>query len=545
MAERVQMPRWGWGDPAHERSLSPDARQALDERLGLPQRSLVPAADDQFVHSETRLVATQLDALVRCVGAGGVKVDFISRLQHSAGKSYPDLVRMWNGGTVDVTDAVVQPADADAVAAILDCCRANSIAVVPFGGGTSVVGGLDALTGEHSAVITLDLGRLEGLVELDTESRIATFAAGSTGPRCEQLLLAAGLTIGHFPQSFEFATIGGFAATRSAGQASTGYGRFDANVLGLRLIAPSGRIDLDPMPGTAAGPGLRDLMVGSEGIFGVISDVSVQLSPLPEVVEDRAWFFESFDQGCEALRAMEQEGVAADVTRLSDESETAISLLMSGGGTSVNLLRRYLSFRGVGSGCLAILGFEGTSKDVGARLAASSAITRARGGVAIGSPVARAWRKGRFAGPYLRDVLMAENLMVDTLETATTWSNLRRLHREVSETLSTRLGAFGGQPIVMCHVSHLYRGGASLYFTWIGRQPGTGSEQQIDAWQGVKQAAGDSIRKAGGTITHHHAIGTDHARWLPGEITVTGMDALRAVKDELDPTGIMNPGKVL
>jgi alkyldihydroxyacetonephosphate synthase len=386
---------------------------------------------------------------------------------------------------------------------------------------------------------------MSGLVSIDTNSRLARFLPGTSGPEAERLLAISGLTIGHFPQSFMHATLGGFAATRSSGQASTGYGRFDANVKGLELIAPTGGISLAPSPGTAAGPDLRELIVGSEGTLGVITSVDLQLAESPALIEDRAWLVESFAAGREILQRLEQADCAPAVARLSDEDETEISLRLSASGRKGELLSRYSAARGISHPCILITGFEGSESELPARIRRAYGIVRSCGAVSLGESAGKAWRHGRFAGPYLRDVLMDRGLLVETLETSAPWSGLERLYRGVSDALHASLARAGGEPIVMCHVSHLYPTGASLYFTFIGNQPGETLEEQIAHWSTVKDAAGDAIKACGGTITHHHAVGVDHSHWMDREVGELGLEALRAVKDRLDPQGIMNPGKLI
>jgi alkyldihydroxyacetonephosphate synthase len=351
-------------------------------------------------------------------------------------------------------------------------------------------------------------------------------------------------TLGHLPQSWEYATIGGFAATRSAGQASTGYGRMDKLVLGLRLAAPAGDIEIRPHPGTAAGPALRELIVGSEGALGVITEVTAAVRPLPEVRQYEGWSFKSFEAGVDAFRELEQAHAAGDVSRLSDEPETQMSLASAGqsGGMAAKLARRWLKLRGHESGCIAILGFEGEADEAMDRANRARMLLRSAGGLRLGKRPGAAWEKQRYRAPYLRDELLDRGVMVETLETATTWSNLLDLHRAVGDALRSTLTERGTPPLVMCHVSHLYPAGASLYFTFIASQQ---RGEEMEQWRAAKSAASDAIIAAGGTITHHHAIGIDHTPWMRAEVGDLGIELLRAAKERLDPRGIMNPGKLI
>ena len=534
---------WGWGDPDHPRVLPDHAVAFLRDEVGIAPEARPPASLDQVRVSDPALPDGARDRLAAIVGPEHVRDDLEARVVHAAGKSYPDLVRQRAGDCEHAPDAVVYPADHEQVVAVLAACSEAQLAVVPFGGGTSVVGGVEPLRGEFPAVVTLDLRRLDRVTGVDRHSLTATLEAGLRGPQAEAQLNAQGLTLGHFPQSYEYATIGGYLATRSAGQASTGYGRIDELVLGLRCAAPAGELDFRPHPASAAGPDLRELIVGSEGTLGVITLASFDVRPAPASKRYEGWFFRDFAAGVEAFRALEQEDAAPDVARLSDEQETRLSLALAGReGLKARAGTAYLRLRGYEGGCLAILGWEGTEDDVVRRSARTEAMARRSGGLSVGRSPGESWAAGRFAGPYLRDDLLSLGVMVETLETATSWTNLPDLHAAVGDALRDALGARGTPPLVMCHVSHLYPSGASLYFTFLARQE-EGAE--LDQWAAAKRASGDAIVAQGATITHHHAIGRDHLPWMQAEDGPLGLAALRAVKRELDPAGIMNPGKLL
>ncbi len=538
---------WGWGVDGHDGPLPHGAAALLRDELGVGGGARATAvALDRVALAEPTLPPVAHAALAAAVGGDEhVRADRLSRITHAAGRSYPDLVRLRAGTGLAAPDAVVYPADHDDVAAVLDVCRRQQVAVVPFGGGTSVVGGVEALRGPFASAISLDLARLTGLHHLDTRSQLATFGAGTLGPEVERLLGAQGLTLGHFPQSFEFSTVGGWAATRSAGQASTGYGRIDELVVALRAATPSGELTTLPVPASAAGPDLRELLLGSEGVLGVITEVTLRVRPRPQQQRYDTYALPGFHAGANALRELEQAGAAPDVARLSDEHETRVSLALASHPAATRLLRAYMNARTRRSGhagCMTILGFDGDADEIARRRARARRILRRHGAAALGPAPAAAWAKGRFHGAYLRDELMSRGVLVDTLETATTWTQLTRTHREIRSALQQALARRGTPAIVMCHVSHLYPTGASLYFTFLARrQPGA----ELAQWQAAKQAASDAISTAGATITHHHAVGVDHAPWLRTEIGDLGVAALEAVKGRVDPTGIMNPGKLI
>jgi alkyldihydroxyacetonephosphate synthase len=538
---------WGWGETRHAPPPSAHTLELLRETVGLADRPRPPVALGAVRLAPGRLPAAAADALRAIVGSDGVREDHRERVLHAAGKGYLDLVRLRSGAPAGAPDAVVLPVTDAQIRAVLEACARHGLAVVPFGGGTSVVGGVEPLRGAHGAVIALDMRRVAGF-SLDRDSQIATVGAGLRAPALERMLAPVGLTLGHWPQSFEYVSLGGCAATRSSGQASSGYGGIAKMVLGLRLLAPAGEIELPAMPASAAGPGLRELIVGSEGACGVIDQLALRVRRAPEERRYVGAMFESLSCGLSALRAMAQEHTLPDVARLSDPAETRISLALAGGdgGVKAKLGQAYLRARGYGEGaderCLAIFGFEGTAADAATRRALALARARAHGALVLGGSPGRAWLRSRFQAPYLRDELLTHGVMVETLETATPWSNVTRLHGALTGAIARALEQQGTPGIVMCHVSHVYETGASLYCTFIARQlPEAESEQ----WHAVKRAASEAIIASGGTITHHHAIGRDHTPWLTRELGERGVAAIAALKAELDPAGIMNPGKLL
>lgn len=519
-----------WGDPALATPLSPGIRSLLEQVLGVPVGDDPgPAIDDVRVRPSV-LAAHHHAGLAAIVGRDHLRTGDHDRLLRAGGKSTPDLLRR-RAIEQDAPDAVLLPGGEDEIAAILEYCSAHRIAVVPFGGGTSVVGGLDPVRDGFAATVTLDLRRFDALHWLDEVSGEAELGAGVSGPEAERLLGERGFSLGHFPQSFRFASIGGFAATRSSGQDSAGYGRFNDMVRGMRVITPAGAIDIGRAPASAAGPDLRELFIGSEGVFGVITRVRVRVHPVPESVRYEAWSFPDFATGATALRTVTQTGSGPTVLRLSDEVETGINL-----ATTASIGEQSIT-----GGCLAITVFEGSPAHAASRHAETHDIMTAQGGTSLGEQPAKAWEHGRFDAPYLRDSLLTAGALCETLETATSWSNIARLKAAVTEALTTALTASGTPALVMCHISHVYPTGASLYFTIVAGQRGDAARQ----WQAAKIAACDAIVAGGGTITHHHAVGADHRPWMDAEIGEIGVAVLRAVKNALDPAGILNPGKLI
>ena len=529
---------WGWGPEARRGTLGPEALETLAGELGQAEPS--PPVDRRSIRLEAP--AKVPGSIARVIGADNVLQDDDARLRHSFGMSYPDLVRLRSGNIRSAPDAVVMPGGPEEVAAVLEACTRKGVAVVPFGGGTSVVGGVDPDRGPFERVVALDLARMRD-VEVDDVSLTARLGPGLSGPDAERALGSAGVTLGHYPQSFEYATIGGFAATRSAGQASSGYGRFDSLVSSLRLAAPAGEMHTGATPHTAAGPSLRELVLGSEGAFGVITDVVARVRPVPQTRRYEAWMARDFLSGAEIVRSLAQRGALPDVVRVSDREETRVSMALAGGsGAARRLAGGYLRMRRRADGCVVIVGWEGDREAVARRRALAERALRSAGAVSLGARPGRSWHRGRYEGPYLRDELLDRGYLVDTLETAHTWSRLGELHDAVAGAIRSALASQGTPGLAFGHLSHAYRDGASLYFTLLARRrPG----DEIAQWRAVKEAASDAIVRSGATITHHHGIGRDHLPYMRAEVGEIGMETLQAVKARLDPAGIMNPGKLV
>jgi alkyldihydroxyacetonephosphate synthase len=530
----------GWGDPSRRHGLPAQARSWLAKRIGLTGTGDVAAPGPLPVLPPSAVPDLAWAALVEAVGAEALDDTPGARLRHAGGKSYLDLVRH-RRGLVAVPDVVITPGSHQEVLAVLEVCSRWHLAVVPFGGGTSVVGGIAPITGRNRAVVSLDLRRMDSLSDVDTESLTVWAEPGLRGPELEQLLAQHGLTLGHHPQSWEHATLGGYAATRSAGQTSSGYGRFDDLVLAVRVATPSGTLQVGRGPASAAGPDLRALLLGSEGTFGVITGMRLRVRRRPQVVVDEGWSFRTFAAGVDALRRLAQAGLAPDVARLSDPEETRANLALAA-GTKTKVLRGMLAMRGHRGGCLLIAGWEGTEATVEDRRRAAGAVLRATGGLRLGTGVGAAWRRGRYSGPYLRDDLLDAGALVETLETATSWSDLTGLHESVRSALRSSLSRADTQPLVLAHVSHVYPTGASLYFTVLAARDDQRAEEQ---WLTAKRTATDVIVQSGATVTHHHAVGTDHREWMVDEVGLLGVEVLRAVKRVLDPEGVLNPGKLI
>ena len=561
---------WGWGtlDRTFPLEGRPRFWPMLKGWLGLPDdlRHRPPVPLEEIDLRPSRLDDPMLVSLRRLLGEEAVRTDKRARVEHSCGKAYRDLVRVRAGVVPNPPDAVVYPADEGQVAAALAWATERDIAVIPFGGGSSVLGGVEPEPGERPT-ITLDMARLDRLVSLDRTSWTARIQAGARGPEVEAQLNEQGFTLGHFPQSFEFSTLGGWIATRAAGQTSTGYGKIEDLTQAVRLVAPAGIVETRNTPATATGPRLLRALVGSEGTLGVITEATMRVRPRPPLQDYRAFLFHHLEDGIAALRELLQHGPRPTIARLSDPPETASLAVMAhehrglrslfdramGGyltGKGYRLVDEEMTDRATPGAMdlstvsvFLLLGYDGQPGPVREHWRRALPVCRDHGGLALGRAAAESWKRDRFAQPYLRDTLLEAGVMVDTLETATSWSNLAHLYEEMTAAIRSGIQASGGGPgFVMTHISHVYEWGASLYTTFLGRQV-TGRE--IEQWWEVKRAATESILAAGGTLSHHHGIGRDHAPWLEEEVGPVGMAALRALKRAFDPAGMMNPGVLL
>lgn len=531
------MRRWnGWGDERFVYPLTDLAVPFLQERIG-PASPPRDATLDEVIASvpDSHLPAHPL-----------VNTDPLTRVCHARGQSLPDWIALRSGRIPAFPDGVAYPTTNAQVRELLTYASHVGVRLIPYGGGTSVVGHINVLPGD-APVLTVDLGRMNRLLHFDEISHLATFGAGVFGPDLEAQLRARGFTLGHFPQSFEFSSLGGWIVTRSNGQQSLGYGRIEAMFAGGRLEAPAGTMILPPFPASAAGPDLREVVLGSEGRLGILTEATVRIRKLPECEEFRAVFFPDFGQGQEAVREIMQARLPLSMLRLSTPLETETTLALAGHERAVRLLKKLLRLRGIGEQrCMLILGITGSAASVRLGREETLAVTRKYGGVHVGQLFGNQWRKSRFRTPYLRNTLWEMGYALDTLETATQWSNIPHMVEVIEQALHNGLQEIGEQVLAFSHLSHTYPWGSNVYTTYLYRIPANGDpEETLRRWQVLKTASSKAIVAAGGTITHQHGIGTDHLPYLAAEKGTLGMTALHALCQCFDPDGIMNPKKLI
>lgn len=527
------MRRWnGWGDDTIQYPLHDGALRFLRDRVG----SGTPARDAAFADAVAVVPPSRQPEHPL------ISADPADRLRHARGQSLPDWVALRSGRIATFPDGVARPASGEELRTLLDFAARTGAAVIPYGGGTSVVGHITPV-GDRPA-LTVDLSRLNRLLRFDGEGNLATFGAGISGPELEAQLRARGFTLGHFPQSFEYSTLGGWIATRSSGQQSLGYGRIERLFAGGIVEAPAGTLALPPFPASAAGPDLRELALGSEGRLGILTEATVRITPLPEVEAFHAVFFPDWPSALAATRAIVQARLPLSLLRASTPAETETTLALAGHQRLIGLLERLLALRKVAEGkCMLLLGFAGREGVVKTARKEALSITADYKGVHVGRAFGNEWHKSRFRTPYLRNTLWEHGYAIDTLETALPWEGVPGMVDAIEAALREALARFDERGHIFTHLSHLYPNGASVYTTYLFRITAD-PDETLARWLAMKSAASEAIVARGGTISHQHGVGLDHAAYLPAEKGALGMAALRAACAVFDPAGIMNPGKL-
>ncbi len=565
---------WGWKEKRYPlKQIHPDFFAYLKKKLNLDEPGFqVPGENKLFEikiadPSISKGVLRQLQSIA---GEKHVKIDHVDRLTHSYGKSLPDVLALRFGSPGPCVDAVVYPRTTAEIIEILQLASANKFSVIPAGGASSVTGGLSPQPSRNTkGAISLDMSRMNKMLEFDETSQSALFEAGIYGPLVEKKLNERGFTLGHFPQSFEFSTLGGWIATRGAGQESDGYGKIEEMLISLQAVTPSGAspglagiIETGYFPESAAGPDLNRIFAGSEGVMGVITAARVKIRKKPEVIAGAA-LVDSFEEGLHRIRRLRQSQTPVNMVRLSDENETDQFLMMrsansSGEPNEPNKPRQPApgkSWKDRFSGyllsakrvkkpyCLLLFSAAG-ERDQAARSyrMMKEILCSGSRAIFIGEKPAEEWRKSRFELPYLRHDLLNMGVGADTYETAVPWSAMESLRNNVYAALQSYEKKSSTKVIAMVHISHSNANGACLYFTVLYR---VDFNQMQTQWLTIKECVTNAIVDSGGTLSHHHGVGLDHKPWVAREIGENGVALLRGIKAKLDPKNIMNPGKLL
>ncbi|MEW6404874.1 MAG: FAD-binding oxidoreductase [Chloroflexota bacterium] len=528
------MKRWnGWGNVDTEFPVPSSGLDYLTKRIG--QLDPIPDAAKETLLSavtESRLPAhLQVDTSAE------------ARLTHARGQSMRDWMDMRYGCANTFPDGVAFPETDEDVRGLLKYAREAGARVIPYGGGTSVVGHITPLKSD-APVLTLSLEKMTRLLDLDETSRLATVQAGVAGPQLEAQLKSHGYTLGHFPQSWEYSTLGGWVVTRSSGQQSYRYGKIEQLFAGGILETPRGQLEMKPVPASAAGPDVREMVLGSEGRLGVVTQAKVRVRRAPETEAFFGVFFPSWEQGNDAVREIIQDEIPVSMLRLSNPLETETTLILSG-KSWVGMADRGLRTIGYGDArCLLVFAVTGSMKMFGRTRREAAAICRKHGGLFVGTMVGHTWEKNRFLSPYLRNTLWECGVAIDTLETALPWSQVPEASRAIPQSIVDAMAKHNEHVLAFCHLSHVYRDGASVYTTFLFRRT-VDPDELMARWQDIKRDASLTLQKYGGTISHQHGVGKDHMPYLAAEKGMLGMDAIRALCKSFDPEGMMNPGKLV
>jgi alkyldihydroxyacetonephosphate synthase len=524
------MRRWnGWGDDSINFALNADALAFLHARLG-PSKA---PRETGFDEACAAVAPSRLPPHPLVDTAAAVRV------RNALGQSLPDWLRMRFGRIDTVPDGVAFPDSAAQVRELLDYAKAAGAIVIPYGGGTSVAGHVNVPEGAPP-VLTVNLGRLRAMSSIDPQARLATFGAGVFGPDLEAQLRAHGFTLGHFPQSFEYSTLGGWIATRSSGQQSLRYGRIEQLFAGGSVETPAGTLAIPAFPASAAGIDLREIVLGSEGRLGILTEATVRISALPEHEAFHAVFFPDWASACDAARELAQARLPLSMLRLSNPLETLTMLVLAGHRRLVGLLEAYLGWRGCGEGkCMLMLGASGGRGNVRAAMRSALALARRHGGFDTGRTMGDKWKENRFRNVYLRNAAWEQGYAIDTVETAVDWPGVTPMMDAIEQAAQATLPVHA-----YTHLSHMYAQGASVYSTFVYRLSGD-YEEDLARWRALKAAISKAIVDGVGTISHQHGVGADHAPYLEAEKGALGLGAMRALFLHFDPERRMNPGKLV
>jgi alkyldihydroxyacetonephosphate synthase len=546
---------WGWGDEgvSFTHKDKPALAPFIKRHLGLDVETETsrPVAFGDLRIPEPSVEPSLHAALERAVGSERVSTDPLDRVVHARGKCLRDLVRHRRGDLGRLPDVVVRPGDEDEAAAALRAALDADAVLIPFGGGTNISGSLEAPELETRTVISVDMSSMDRVLEIDEDSRLARVQAGVLGPRLEEQLNARGWTLGHFPDSFTHSTLGGWIATRSSGMQSDKYGDVSDLTRAVRVVTPSGILATRPVPHTSTGPSVREMVLGSEGRLGIITEATVHVHRVPERRTILGYLFPSWPEALAAMREIAASEASPSVTRVSDANETRFSFATRKDPSLLDRLKSkalqtYLERRrgfDLEAMCLSFIGYEGTKDHVATQRKLVGKIVSRHGGLCVGSGPGELYDQKKFDTPYIRDYLLDRGAPGDVSETSAPWSALLTLYENVTGAAHRAFDELGVRGYIMCHLSHSYHAGACLYFTFAFKP--SGNRDVLEEYDVVKVAIQQTFVDSGATLSHHHAVGTEHAQWLEEDISEPGVAMLKALFDGVDPGTNLNPGKIV
>jgi len=537
---------WKWGDPAQSFHLDhfPKLKSFLEESWKLQLKDDFKAPDLTQLISESSFTENDFRKIFPNLKAEQFSNSKESRIRYGFGKSYHDIIRIFTGKIPPLPGFILFPETENDVAHILQQASQNKISIVPFSGGSNVTGAFELNDNNISCVVNLQ--RMNKTVEIDETSHTATFETGIFGPALEKILNAKGFTLGHFPQSFEYSTLGGWLATRSGGQESGQYGKIEDMVLGIRAVTPAGTIDTKYFPKHASGIDTFRLFIGSEGTLGIITQAKLRIHKRPKEYQWKVALFKTFDEGMKAVKELIQSGIHPGIMRLSDPLETKLFSAMRNSETQGfkkwigSLIKSRIARKGFKEPCILMMRFAIRNSADHHSAKTSVEILKSLNGFILPASTAGNWEEHRFTLPYLRDTLIEHRAMIDTFETIAYWKNTSALYSNVKDSLR-KSDFYDKGGLLFCHLSHIYEPGACLYFTMMSPMENGSEEKQ---WWNYKTLVTDAIVNSGGAVSHHHGVGTDHQQWYLKTTSEGEMKLLQAIKKHLDPNGIMNPGKL-
>jgi alkyldihydroxyacetonephosphate synthase len=549
-----QMKWWGWGGEKLDFVIDdkPELWPFIKNVVGIEgEPTFTPPVKIEDIHLPPQTLNEQFINKVKSfIDSERFRFDKKERLIHSYGKSFRDLWRIRHGIVNASPDCVVYPLSEDEIVKIINLAREHDVVIIPFGAGSNIAGCLEANSGNGRMIVSLDMKLMDKVISVDKHSNTARIQAGALGPDMEKQLNALGVTLGHFPDSFEYSTLGGWVATRSAGMQSDKYGKIEDMVLSLRMVTPLGTIITRTVPKSSNGIDINHLCIGSEGTLGVITEATMRVHKIPEYRVPYGFIFPDFESGVKAIYECAEKYCPPVVTRLNDPAKTALSFAYKTKSSALkNLLGKIVKLYlnkikkfDLNNVCLMLNVFEGDKETFHNMKKKVSGIYKKHGAVNLGTDPGKAFEKGKYDFPYLRDFVMDRNIMADVSETSTVWSNLLPLYYSSMESINNAMLRTVKKGFLGCHISHTYHTGASLYFTFGCQQiPGYELEQYLY----IKKAAEDAFIKGGATLSHHHAVGYEHIPWIKEDISETGIKAIKGLKEGLDPYNIMNPGKII
>jgi alkyldihydroxyacetonephosphate synthase len=554
MLNTEQMKWWGWGGENIEFNISdkPELWPYIKDVVGIEGEPAftLPVKFEDIELPPQNLNENFTNEIKTVIDNERFKFNKEERLIHSYGKSFRDLWRIRHGIVNAAPDCVIYPLSEDEIVKVIEAAKENDVVVIPFGAGSNIAGCLEANTGNGRMIVSLDMKLMDRVISVDKVSNTARIQAGALGPQMEEQLKSYGVTLGHFPDSFEYSTIGGWIATRSAGMQSDKYGKIEDMVLSLRMVTPKGTIVTRTVPKSSNGIDVNHFCIGSEGTLGVITEAVMRVHKLPGYRESYGYLFPDFESGVKAIYECVENYTAPVVTRLNDPGKTALSFayktrssfLKSLIGKVVKWYLKKIKKIDLNKACLMLTVFEGDKEIFNRMKKKVSKIYKKYGAFNLGTEPGRAFEKGKYDFPYLRDYVMDRNIIADVSETSTIWSNLLPLYYLTFESIDKAIKKTVKTGFLGCHISHTYHTGASLYFTFGCLQiPG----YEIEQYLYIKKAAEDAFIKGGATLSHHHAVGFEHMPWIKDDISETGIKAVKGLKSALDPYNVMNPGKIV